>query len=562
MPFTPDQVMKLMSFISDKTGIGETGIGQSNMSVPEYYINLISVYKLARDSKFFVGFDENNCYIQDLGNMTSMGNGSQSDCLYFFDINGKQTVKDVNDVSCCLSKYTWYHRLSHPFDQVLIQLSSSSDTDDSQSNFSKSSSDTDKVARHTQTSNKASPLSATLPSTIDSNYDNFISGGSEDNLDQDNTNVIRRYKARLVAKGFNQREGIDYDETFSPFVKISIVRCLVSLVVNKGWTLYQLDVNNVFLYADLDEDVYMSLPKGNEKLTSTLKENGFKQSKSDYSLFVKSEGELFLALLVYVDDIILTGNNVDEINKFKEFLIKDMGKLKYFLGIEVVDTDTGLYLNQRKYFLEVLAEYGLLARKLASTPIKTNTMVYVIIKRKRKKRSLKKLDPPLTDLTGYQKFLGKLVYQTLTRPDISYTVHSLSQFMQKPLQSHVKLDMRVLRYLKGSPGNGIGFNRNSDLSLKAYVDSDLSKCPSTRRSVTEYRAVASITCEIVWIIKILKDLGVNNVLLAKIFCDNRAAIKIAANPVFHKRTKNLKIDMHLVRDKIATGVIESIWIDS
>ncbi|GKD02613.1 putative RNA-directed DNA polymerase [Tanacetum coccineum] len=397
---------------------------------------------------------------------------------------------------------------------------------------------------------------------------------------------IERYKVWLVAKGFNQREGIDYEETLSPVVKIATVRCLVSLAVNKGWTVFQLDVNNAFLYGDLYEDVYMSFPEGyfnkddkrvcklnkslyglkqalrkwNENLTAALKENGFKQSKSDYSLFVKSKWELFIALLVYVNDIILTGNNISEINKFKEFLktkflIKDLRKLKFFLGIEVMDT----------------------------------VLLFFVIEKK-KKRTVEKPDLPLTDLTSYQKLIEKLINLTLTRPDISYTVHSLSQFMHKPLQSHVKLAMRVLRYLKGSPSKGIRFSRGTDLSLKAYVDLDWAKCPSTRKSVTgymlffgnslvswkskkqktlatssaeaEYRAMASVTCEIVWVLKILKDLEIHNTLLVKKFCANKAAIKIAANPIFYERTKHLEIDMHLVRDKITAGVIESIWIDS
>ncbi|GJV10853.1 putative RNA-directed DNA polymerase [Tanacetum coccineum] len=179
---------------------------------------------------------------------------------------------------------------------------------------------------------------------------------------------IERYKARYVVKGYNQKEGIDFDETFSPVVKIVTVRCLINLAVQNSWPLFQLDVNNAFLYGDLSETVYMDLPEGyfspndkrvcrlkkslyglkqaprqwNAKLTHTLIEHGFKQSKSDYSLFTKSEKGSFIVLLVYVDDIIVTGNNVDSIESFKKFLktkfqIKDLGKLKYFLGIEVVE---------------------------------------------------------------------------------------------------------------------------------------------------------------------------------------------------------------------------------
>nr|GEU72821.1 ribonuclease H-like domain-containing protein [Tanacetum cinerariifolium] len=168
----------------------------------------------------------------------------------------------------------------------------------------------------------------------------------------------------------------------------------------------KLDVNNAFLYGELEEDIYMTIPK----------ENDFVQSANDHSLYTKSKNNKFIALLVYVDDIVVTGNCVDEINKFKVFLkskfkIKDLGQLKYFLGIEVIKTDKDLCLSQKKYCLELLKEYGLLRCKPVSTPMVPNSVLPY---------EPTSDDPLLDDITGYQKLLGKLICLTHTRPDIAY----------------------------------------------------------------------------------------------------------------------------------------------
>lgn len=387
---------------------------------------------------------------------------------------------------------------------------------------------------------------------------------------------------------------------------MSTVRCMINIAVCNNWSIFQLDVNNAFLYCDLTKDVYMTLPPGfddhkskivklnkslyglkqaprqwNAKLTLTLSENGFVQSKFDYSLFTKRSGNMYLIMLVYVDDIIITGNDVSEIEKFKVFLktkfqIKDLGKMKYFLGIEVLENNNGVCLSQRKYCLELLHEYGLLAAKPVDAPLPENTTLNHIETDD---------DKALSNIGNYQKLVGKLIYLTNIRPDIAYFVHCLSQFMHAPLQSHLNAALRVLRYLKGSPGNGIQINANGNLKLKAYADSDWARCPVTRKSVSgycvflgdslvtwkskkqstlsrssseaEYRCMASATCEIIWLANVLGDMGVKNLLPVVLHCDNSSALQIAGNPVFHEKTKHFEIDVHLVREKVSAGVIRT-----
>ncbi|GKE36305.1 ribonuclease H-like domain-containing protein, partial [Tanacetum coccineum] len=396
--------------------------------------------------------------------------------------------------------------------------------------------------------------------------ENLNSEGNVDSNLSTHSHGIQTLRENLESNLNTPAQGVDYEETFSPVVKMVTIRCLVNLAVNQSWPIFQLDINNAFLYRDLEETVYTMVCRlkksiyglkqaprqWNAKLTSVLVENGFCQSKSDYSLYTKSVGDVFLALLMYVDDIIVTGNNAMEIDKFKVFLkgkfkIKDLGKLKYFLGIKVVDTKSGISLNQRKYVLDLLSEYEMLACKPSKTPLMSKLS---------NSNEPTTKDPLLVNIVDYQKLMGKLIYLTNTRPDIFYAVHCLSQFMHSPLNSHLKIAFKILRYLKGSPGLGIHFSKESGMSLKAYSDADWTK------SEAEYRALASVTSEVIWILKILKDLHCENLLPVKLFCDSNPAILIAANPVFHERTKHLEIDLHFVREKILNGVVKTMEVDS
>lgn len=420
---------------------------------------------------------------------------------------------------------------------------------------------------------------------------------------------IERFKARLVAKGYTQQASVDFTDTFSPVARMSTVRTLLAVAATINWHLQQLDINNAFLHGDLDEEVFMTLPPGYKggkpgqvcrllkslyglkqagrqwyhKLSAALLAQGFKQAPTDHSLFLHNNGSSFLALLVYVDDVILASSDLALIDSMKSYLdhafkIKDLGTLKYFLGLEVARSKHDINLWQRKYALEILQDSGFLGCKPAATPMVTS------------QKFSKDSGPPLEDPLQYRRLIGRLLYLTTTRPNISFAVQQLSQFLGRPTNFHLAAAGRILRYIKKNPGQGLFFPAHSNLQLKAFSDSDWASCTDTRRSVTgfcvflgdaliswkskkqhtvsrssakaEYRAIASLTCELQWLLYLLQDLQVSHPAPALLFCDNQSVVAIAENPVFHERTKHIEIDCHLIRQKLQAGVIWLLHVSS
>jgi hypothetical protein len=420
---------------------------------------------------------------------------------------------------------------------------------------------------------------------------------------------IERYKARLVAKGYNQIEGIDYFDTYSPVAKLTSVRTVIALASVNNWFIHQLDVNNAFLHGELEEDVYMVLPHGviaskpnqvcklvkslyglkqasrrwYERLTAFLVQHHYTQASSDHSLFVKASSTSFTLLLVYVDDVIICGTSIDEINSMKHalhtsFKIKDLGLLKYFLGIEVAHSKLGITLCQRKYCLDLLDDSGLIDSKPVSTPSDPSHKLH------------QDSSTPYHDIPSYRRLVGRLLYLNATRPDITFSTQQLSQFLSAPTHAHYNAAIRILCYLKSCPGRGIFFPRDSPLQLQGYSDADWAGCIDTRRSISgqcfflgksliswrtkkqltvskssseaEYRALAAATCELQWLMYLFKDLKVQCTKLPVLYCDNQSALHIAANPVFHERTKHLEIDCHIVREKLKAGLMKLLPVMS
>src|SRR4030042_386896 len=207
---------------------------------------------------------------------------------------------------------------------------------------------------------------------------------------------------------------------------------------------------------------------------------GYKQSQGDHTLFIKhSQGGKLIVLLVYVDDIIVTGDDLTERQLLKEklseeFEMKDLGKLKYFLGIEVAYSQQGIFISQRKYVLDLLQETSKLGCKPSSVPIEQNHRISF------EEESAK------VDKGQYQRLVGKLIYLAHTRPDLSYAVSVVSQFMHDPRVRHMQAVNNVLQYLKATPGRGILFKRGGSLTIEAYTDADYAGSLSDRRSTTGY----------------------------------------------------------------------------
>ncbi|KAG8480521.1 hypothetical protein CXB51_024618 [Gossypium anomalum] len=366
---------------------------------------------------------------------------------------------------------------------------------------------------------------------------------------------VERFKARLVAKGYNQREWIDFHDTFSPVAKQVIVHTVIFLVTMFNWPLFQMDVFNAFLQGDLHEE--QASRQWNLKLTEVLVDNGYIQSLHDYSLFTKVKGNKIVLLLIYVDDLLITENDGGMVAELKgilhlNFNIKDLGHLKYFLGIEVVRSKEGIVLHQKKYALELIADLGLRGACCASTPLEQNAKYTTADYDKQVQGNT--LDGMLEDVTVYQRLIGILLYLTHTRPDITFAVQHLSQFMQAPKKVHYEATLQIVRSI-----TGYCIKLGDSLICWKSKKQNTVSCSSAE---AEYRYMASTVAELVWLKGLIEELGIKHEIPAALFCDSQAALQIAANPVFHERTKHIEIDCHFVREKIQKGVVQTSHVST
>ncbi|XP_031501803.1 retrovirus-related Pol polyprotein from transposon RE1 isoform X2 [Nymphaea colorata] len=280
--------------------------------------------------------------------------------------------------------------------------------------------------------------------------------------------------------------------------------------------------------------------------------------------------------------MIFTGECEQEVAHTRKFLqqhfvTKDLGQLRYFLGIEVARSKEEVVLSQRKYVLDLLQNTRMLGAKPTTLPM--NPQVHLF-------------DDDLKEVASraYKSLIGKLLYVTVTRPNISFAVGKLSQFMEKPRKSHWDAAMLIVKYLKSSPSKGLFFKKGISLDVKAYSDADYAGSVHDRKSTigfcvfvgenfiswrskkqnvvsrssaeSEYHAMAQTTAEMTWFRSLLESLGIPTSTPMKMFCDNKAVTYIANNPVFHERTKHIEVDCHYIRDMVQEGIISTIHVAS
>lgn len=412
-----------------------------------------------------------------------------------------------------------------------------------------------------------------------------------------------KYKARLVARGLAQEYGVDYLETFAPVSRHDTIRAILALAAQMKWKLYQMDVKSAFLNGELEEEIYVTQPPGFEvkgeedkvlrlrkalyglkqaprawygRIDSYFLKHGFQRSMHDAALYVMKKAKDILIVSLYVDDIIITGNNSQLIEKFKEdmkleFEMTDLGMLNYFLGMEIIQDDRGIFLSQEKYACKLLEKFDMKGCKSVSTPLTPNG---------------KKIedDEEYGEPTKFRSIIGGLLYLCASRPDLMFASSYLSRYMNTPLMKHYQEAKRVLRYVKGTSHFGVQFTSVENPELYGYSDSDWGGSNEDKKSTSgyvftigsavfcwqsskqqtlaqstaeaEYIAVCAAANQAIWLQRLLGEIGFETQDGVPIYCDNKSAIAISKNPVQHRRTKHIEIKYHFVREAEHKGLIQ------
>ncbi|XP_024081556.1 uncharacterized protein LOC106664782 [Cimex lectularius] len=419
-----------------------------------------------------------------------------------------------------------------------------------------------------------------------------------------------KYKARLVVKGCSQRQGIDYEETFSPVVKYPSLRFLFALATKKDMNITHMDVKTAYLQGQIDKEIYVippeemkNKPKGkvwllkramyglkqsgrcwNQRLHTVMTGLGLQQSKADPCIYFKVIPDGMIVIAIYVDDLLIFSNQCDlqtcVTQKLEnEFSMKNLGEVKDCLGMNITrDRKLGkLWINQTTYIKKIIEKFGMSEANPVLTPMEPGIIL----------RELVKSDvnsAQCNDSVPYQQAIGSLLYVSqISRPDIAFAVNSLSQFNNNPLKCHWQAVKRVIRYLKGTSDLKLEFSKNENSNLLCFSDADWGNKNNDRHSVSgssfkymggliswaskkqrtvalstveaEYVALSCTVQEAMWLRVLFKELA-NETMPTTVFCDNMGAIHLAQNNVTSQRSKHIDIRYHFIRESVQGKLIK------
>lgn len=426
-------------------------------------------------------------------------------------------------------------------------------------------------------------------------------------LKKDEFGVIKRYKARLVAQGYTQEYQVDYEEVFAPVVEKETIRVLLSLAGTHNWVVQQYDVTTAFLNGLLQEEIYMSLPKGfgetnkvcrlikslyglkqaarvwNSTIHETLVNINFVQSKVDKCLYIYKHGNDICYLVIHVDDLLIASPNKSLIESLAEkialkFDIKSEGAIRHFLGMDIIKTQNGAYaISQETYINKIASELDLTDIKPSKFPLDKGFHAIVDV-------------DLLPDNKEYRKLIGILLYVAkISRPDLGAAVSILAQRIESPRPTDLREVKRAIKYLITTKTRKLMMSDpGSYQELTIYSDANWAEDRHDRKSITgvicnfnggtvewiarkqsavskssteaEYYALCEAASETLYLKQLLSEFGINTEKPIKIFCDNQSCVKLADNEKLSSRTKHIDVRYHFVKDLVKTSVIDLIYV--
>ena len=406
---------------------------------------------------------------------------------------------------------------------------------------------------------------------------------------------IDKYKARLVVKGFAQRQGIDDDQTFSSVARMETIRSVLSVAAKNDMFLVQFDVSTAFLYGELDD---MQQPEGyeqgqelvcrlkkslyglkqgprcwQERFGGFLQKHNFQVSEADPCLYIRERNGKKILLVVSVDDGLAAATGTQDLEEFLDELKSEFkivsGKAGCFLGLEIKKQENGLKISQQGYATRILERFRFLDCKAVSTPLLKNSQISTAGKESE------------TTSFPYRQAIGALMYLMLgARPDLAFSIRFLSRTLENLTNENIAQVKRVFRYISGTINLGIVYRKQKKRILECYSDADFGGCKKTGRSTsgiiiifasgtmswksqrqamvaistTEAEIVAANEAakEIIWLKRLFQEIDrLDRAPILQV--DNTAAMRLAQNPEFHRRTKHIANKHFFIREKIAEG---------